>query len=221
MAATATERKLLLDGEWIETGELVEVALAVLGRGRRARAAGRRRRGAPRDRRRRARACASRCPRTSAPRSSSAWRAASAGGTTRPRAVWAEAGKPLKAARVEVSARCRPTRWPPSRRASSPARWCRWTPRRRATASSPSRSGCRSASSARSRRSTSRSTSSRTRSRPRSRPAARSCSSPPRRRRSRRSSSPSSDEAGLPPGWLNVLVGPAPSSATCSSRTSA
>ena len=59
-------------------------------------------------------------------------------------------------------------------------------------------------------RSTSRSTSSRTRSRRRSRRAARSCSSPRRRRRSRRSCSPSSmTEAGLPPGWLNVLVGPA------------
>ena len=77
--------------------------------------------------------------------------------------------------------------------------------------SSPSRCGCRSASSARSARSTSRSTSSRTRSRPRSRPAARSCSSPRRQtplsalsaRRAR------ARNAASRPGWLNVVVGPA------------
>ena len=48
-------------------------------------------------------------------------------------------------------ARCRRTRSPPSRRASSPARWCRWTPRRPARGSSRSRCAGRSGSSARSR----------------------------------------------------------------------
>ena len=68
----------------------------------------------------------------------------------------------------------------------------------------------RSASSARSARSTSRSTSSRTRSRRPSPPAAPSSSSRRRRRRSPRSCSPSSSTTpGCPPGWLNVLVGPA------------
>ena len=94
--------------------------------------------------------------------------------------IAAEAGKPLKAARVEVaramstytmaavSARTLAGEMVPMD-ASRPARG-RW------------RSPCaaRSAWSARSRRSTSRSTSSRTRSRLRSRPAAPSCSSPPR-----------------------------------------
>ena len=105
--------------------------------------------------------------------------------------------------------RCRPTRWRPSRRARSPARWCRWTPRRQERASSRSRCAARSASSARSRRSTSRSTSSPTRSRLRSPPAAPSCSSPPRRHPlSALLLAELEDEAGLPPGWLNVVVGP-------------
>ena len=73
------------------------------------------------------------------------------------------------------SARSRRSRSPPSRRARSPATWSRWTRARPAKASSRSRCGCRSASSARSARSTSRSTSSRTSSRRRSRPAARWC----------------------------------------------
>ena len=39
-----------------------------------------------------------------------------------------EAGKPMKAARVEASARCPRTRWPRSRPARSPeATWSRWT----------------------------------------------------------------------------------------------
>ena len=92
------------------------------------------------------------------------------------RQISAEAGKPLKAARVEAA------------RAMSTYTMAAVEARKLAgemvpmdasqageRASSPSRCGSRSASSARSRPSTSRSTSSRTRSRPRSPPAARSC----------------------------------------------
>ena len=46
MAASATEKRLLLAGEWIETGEWIEVRSPYSGRARRARAEGRRGRGA-------------------------------------------------------------------------------------------------------------------------------------------------------------------------------
>ena len=127
------------------------------------------------------------------------------------RTISAEAGKPMKAARVEaaravstftmaaVEARKLAGRRRPDGRVA-----------RRRRASSRSRSAYRSASSARSRRSTSRSTSSRTRSRRRSPQAAPSSSSP-------QSQTPLSalllaeleTEAGLPAGWLNVVCGPA------------
>ena len=96
-----------------------------------------------------------------------------------------------------------------SRRAGSPARWCRSTRPTSARASSASRCGCRSASSARSARSTSRSTSSRTSSRPPSQPGCPVVLKPA-------SQTPLSaialaelllDECGLPAGHLNVVTG--------------
>ena len=84
MATTAVERKLLVDGEWIETGDWVEVRSPYSGEvvGRVAKA------GAAEARARvdaAARAMASRCRRTSGPRSSSASPGYSAGGTRRSR----------------------------------------------------------------------------------------------------------------------------------------
>ena len=103
MAATATERKLLIDGEWVETGDWIDVRSPYSGEvvGRVAKAgAGETRQ---RDRRRRARAGASRCRPTSGPRSSSRSRATWAAATTRWRGTISdEAGKPMKAARVEA-----------------------------------------------------------------------------------------------------------------------
>ena len=116
MATTATDRKLLIDGEWVETGDWVEVALAVrrrrpwrVSRGR----APRRR--VERSTRLRGR-WSRRCPRTSAPRSSCVSPARSAAGPTR------QPGRspPRRASRSRPRAsrwrgRCRRTRWRRSR----------------------------------------------------------------------------------------------------------
>ena len=124
--------------------------------------------------------------------------------------IAAEAGKPLKAARVEVAramstytmaavaARTLTGEMVPMDASAAGEGKMAFTVRRPIGVV------------ARSRRSTSRSTSSRTRSRRRSRQAAPSCSSPPRRRRSRRFCWRSSrTRPGCRPGWLNVVVGPA------------
>ena len=70
MAATATERKLLIDGEWVETGDWIEVRSPYSGD-----VVGRVAKGGAAEARRAvdaaARALESRCRRTSAPRSSS------------------------------------------------------------------------------------------------------------------------------------------------------
>ncbi len=103
MAATVGERKLLVAGEWVETGEWREVELALLRRGGRTRRRRRRRAHPQGGRRRRRVRCASRSPRTSARESSSASpllladRQEEAAQT-----ISAEAGKPMKAARVEA-----------------------------------------------------------------------------------------------------------------------
>ena len=106
-------------------------------------------------------------------------------------------------------ARCRRTRSRPSRRASSPARWCRWTPRRPARASSRSRCACRAGSSARSRRSTSRCNLVAHKLAPALAAGCPVVLKPA-------TATPLSalllaeleQEAGLPAGWLNVVVGP-------------
>ena len=104
MAATATERKLLVGGEWVETGEWIDVRSPysgdVVGRVAKAgadetRARDRRRRGG--DARPLPGAQARRDPRQGRRRRSAA-------GTRRsPQTICAEAGKPLKTARVEAS----------------------------------------------------------------------------------------------------------------------
>ena len=103
MATTVAERKLLVAGEWVETGEWIEIARPTPARswpGSRRRARGT---CEPRStlRRRRSRG---RCRRTSAPRSSA--KVAGALGRRQDevaQTICAEAGKPLKTARVEAS----------------------------------------------------------------------------------------------------------------------
>src|SRR6187397_1627476 len=141
MAATATaERKLLLDGEWIETGEWVEIASPYDGSlvARVAKAGAAEARAAVDAAER-----AMREPLPAHKRAEILVRVAGALGRRHEEAarlISDEAGKPLKAARIEA------------RRATS----SRWTRRRPARASSRSRCACRGAWSARSRRSTSR-----------------------------------------------------------------
>ena len=103
MAATATERKLLIGGEWVETGDRIEVrspysndvvGLVATGGAKEATLAVAAAERAMRDR----------LPDTSAPRSSSRSPASWAAVTTRsPAVISEEAGKPLKQAKVEVS----------------------------------------------------------------------------------------------------------------------
>ena len=103
MAATATERKLLLDGEWVETGDWLDVPRPTTGRSSR----GSRRRAPPRhgaavDAAERA----MQSPLPAHKRAEILVRVAGALGKRADEAarqIAAEAGKPLKAARVEVA----------------------------------------------------------------------------------------------------------------------
>ena len=192
MATTATERKLLIGGDWIETGDWLDVAPRTPARSsRRVAKAG------PAETKRAIDAAerAMRDPLPAHKRAEILVRVAGALGRRADEAarqIAAEAGKPLKAARVEVA------------RAMSTYTLAAVEARKLAGEMVPmdaSQAGegklaftmrLPMGSSARSARSTSRSTSSRTRSPPRSRPAAPSSSSPHRRPRSRRSSSQSS-----------------------------
>ena len=103
MAATATERKLLIGGEWVETGEWLEVRSPYSGE---AVAASRR----PGRRRARAIDAAERAMREPLPAHKRAEILVRVAGRARPTrrrgraADLREAGKPLKAARVEVAA---------------------------------------------------------------------------------------------------------------------
>ena len=103
MATTATERKLFVAGEWVETGEWIDVRSPysgdVVGRVAKGGADETAARSTPPSAR-----STTRCRRTSAPRSSSGSPATSAVGTRRWRATISdEAGKPIKAARVEAA----------------------------------------------------------------------------------------------------------------------
>ena len=131
MATTVSERKLLVAGEWVETGEWIEVRSPYSGDvvGRVAKGGAAEARACAR--RRRARRCASRCPPTSAPRS---W-------TSRPgcsderqeeaaqidlrRGGQAAEGRAGRGAARGVHLHVRRRRGAQARR----ARWCRWTPR--------------------------------------------------------------------------------------------
>ena len=123
VAATASEMKLLIAGEWVETGDWVEVRSPYSGEvvGRIAKA------GAAEARRAVDAAEAAMLePLPAHKRAEILVRVAGALGRRHDeaaRTIAAEAGKPLKAARVEVS-RAMSSRSPsrPSRRASSPAR---------------------------------------------------------------------------------------------------
>ena len=175
VATTAIERKLLIDGEWVETGDWLEVHSpfdgSLVGRVARGGAA-------------EARRAVDAAERAMAEPLPAHERAAILDRTARlveeradevARTISAEAGKPMKAARVEVA------------RATSTFTMAAVEARKLAGDVVPmdaspagvgkiaSRCGSRSASSVRSLRSTSPSTSSPTRSRPPLRPAARSC----------------------------------------------
>ena len=193
MAVTTSERKLLVAGEWIETGDWVEVRSPYSGelvsRVAKAGAAETTRAIDAAERR-----CSSRCPRTSAPRSSSRSSAGIAPAARRGRQAdlrrgrQAAQGGPRRGLARDVDLHLRRGRGAQARgRDGADGRGAGRRGQARA-----SRCAGRSGSSARSRRSTSRSTSSRTSSRRRSPPAAPSCSSPRARRRSRRCCSPSS-----------------------------
>ena len=210
MAATATERKLLIDGEWVETGDWIDVRSPYSGDvvGRVAKAGAAEARQAVD-----AAARALESPLPAHKRAEILVKVAGLIGRRHEevaRTICEEAGKPIKTARVEASRAMSTYTFAAVEARKLAGEMIPMEARRPARASSASRCAGRSASSARSRRSTSRATSSRTSSRPRSPPAAPSCSSPRARRRSRRSFSPSSStRRGLPAGWLNVLVGPA------------
>ena len=103
MATTAVERRALVDGEWVETGDVGRGALAVLGRGRGPGREGRRRRGAARRRRRRARDGE---PLPAHKRAEILVRVAGYLGRRHEeaaRTISDEAGKPMKAARIEAA----------------------------------------------------------------------------------------------------------------------
>ena len=155
MAATATERKLLLDGEWVETGQWIDVASpydgSVVARVAKAGAAEARAAVDAAER-------AMRKPLPAHKRAEILVRVAGALGSGRTR--WRGSSRQRRESRSRPPAsrshaRCPRTRWRRWRRASSPVRWCRWTRRRRARASWPSRCASRSGSSARSAPSTS------------------------------------------------------------------
>ncbi len=104
MAATVPEKRLLIGGEWVETGDWIDVRSPYSGElvGRVAKAGAAETRAARR--RGRARRWPTRCPRTSAPRSSSGSPAYLGKRHEEvARTICAEAGKPLKAARVEAA----------------------------------------------------------------------------------------------------------------------
>ena len=137
MATTATERKLLIDGEWVETGEWIEVRSPYSGDvvGRVAQAGA--------DETRRAVDAAERAMREPLPAHKRAEILVRVAGYLGRRheevaqTICAEAGKPLKAARDrglarDVDVHVRGGRGAHARR----ARWCRWTARRPARASS-------------------------------------------------------------------------------------
>ena len=193
MAVTIAEKKLLVGGEWVETGEWIEVRSPYSGEvvGRVAKA------GAAETKRAiDAAAEAMREPLPAHKRAEILVTVAGALGRRHDevaRQISDEAGKPMKAARVEA------------KRAMSTYTFAAVEARKLAGEMVPmdaaqageGKLALHAARADRRRRrdharSTSRSTWSRTSSPPRSPPAARSCSSPQRRRRSRRCSSPSS-----------------------------
>jgi acyl-CoA reductase-like NAD-dependent aldehyde dehydrogenase len=136
VAATATERKLLIGGEWVETGDWVEVRSPYSGEvvGRVAKAGAKE-----------AKAAIDAAERAMADPLPAHKRAEilvkTVAGIARRHdeiaaQISAEAGKPLKAAKVETSRAMSTYTFRPSRRASSPARSSPWTQPRQARASS-------------------------------------------------------------------------------------
>ena len=222
MATTVTERKLLIDGEWVETGDWVEIASPYDGSpiARVAKAGAAETRQALD-----AAARAMESPLPAHKRAEILVRVAGALGERADEAarqISAEAGKPLKAARVEVAramstytmaavqARTLAGEMVPMDASQAGEGKLAFTMRRPigvVGAISPVQLPAQPR-------------------RPQDRAGARrGCAvvlSPPRQ-------TPLSalllaeleHEAGLPAGWLNVVVGPRPRSATCSSRTSA
>ena len=191
MAATATERKLLLDGEWIETGDWLEVRSPYDGRSWRG-CRGRRRRGAARvDAAERA----MREPLPAHKRAEILVRVAGALGRRADEAarqISRRGGQAAEGGTRRGGGRCRRTRWPRSRRASSPARSSRWSlagGRGQARVHDPRAGRRRRRDLAVQLPAQPRGPQDRAGARGR---AARSSSSRPRRRRSRRSCSPSS-----------------------------
>jgi acyl-CoA reductase-like NAD-dependent aldehyde dehydrogenase len=133
MAVTATERKLLIDGEWIETGEWTDVTSPydgeIVGRVPKAGAAEAKRAIDAAE-------AAMRDPLPAHERAAVLDRVAgllSERSEEAARTISAEAGKPIKAARVEA-ARAVSTF---TMAASWPGRSCRWTPRPPASARWP------------------------------------------------------------------------------------
>ena len=223
MTTTATDRKLLIDGDWVETGSWLEVAspfdgspvarVAKVGAAETRRAidaaaramestvARSQARGDPRPGRRCARPPRRRSRPADLRRGGEAAESRTRGGGACDVDLHDGRGRGAHAGRADGA----------DGRVTGAAR-----------GSSRSRCAGRSASSARSHRSTSRSTSSPTRSRRHSPRGAPSSSSRRRRRRSRHSCSPSSKHGpGCPPAGSTWSSGRRPRSGTCSSTTSA